>query len=257
MRKFLPWLVLAVAPGCLAAPLKFCYEDAPQAPWTMPDGSGLNLELLRRVAKLTNEQFEFHLRPWKRCVEETRNGQMDGMVGPSDAPSRRVFSVPPLLPDGHANPDKAMYQDRVDLYLRVGSGATWDGKELHNPAGVVIAQRGYHTVELLRERGQKVIDSPKSAEEGLRLLVAGAADVAVLQGKSAYDLLRSDPRFLGKVVLARQPFATFNFYLMVARKTYERDPQRIEEIWGAIPVVRASPEYRKLEAAETRHFDAD
>jgi polar amino acid transport system substrate-binding protein len=39
---------LAQAAG---APLKFCYEDIPQAPWTMPDGTGLNIELLKRAAK--------------------------------------------------------------------------------------------------------------------------------------------------------------------------------------------------------------
>jgi polar amino acid transport system substrate-binding protein len=244
-------------PASWATPLNFCYEDAPQAPWTMPDGSGLNFELLRRAARLTGDQFVFHMRPWKRCMEETRNGQMDGMVGPSDSPERRLYSVPPLLPDGSANPEKAMYQDRVDVYLRVGSGASWDGKELHNPGGVVVAQRGYHIVDMLKERGQRVMDTPKSAEEGLRLLAAGTADVAVLQGRAAAEMVRNDPRFAGRIALARQPFVVFDFYLVVSRKTYEREPHRIEDIWRAIAQVRATPEYRKLEAAEMRPYESD
>ena len=33
-----------------ASPLRFCFEDASQAPWTEPDGSGLALDLLRTAA---------------------------------------------------------------------------------------------------------------------------------------------------------------------------------------------------------------
>jgi polar amino acid transport system substrate-binding protein len=251
-------LALCVLPTvCLAAqvaaaPLNLCFEDVPQAPWTMPDGAGLNIELLKRVARLTGEQFNYIARPWKRCEEETRSGVMDGMIGPSDNPRRRAYSLPPLKPDGTQDPERAMYHDHVGLFLRAGSGASWDGKSLVNPRGYVVAQRGYYTVDMLQALGQKVIDTPKSAEEGLRLLAAGAADVAVLMGRSAEESLRGDPRFHGHIVLARQPFATFDFHLMISRKSFDKDPRRFEAIWNAIATVRATPEYRRLEAAQMR-----
>jgi polar amino acid transport system substrate-binding protein len=236
----------------VAAPLRLCFEDVAQAPWTMPDGRGLNFELLRRVEKLTGEQFVFVARPWKRCMEETRAGLMDGMIGAADSPARREFALPPLLPDGRPDPAKAMYQDQVFVFLRSASVAGWDGVTLFNPSRLVVAQRGYYVADLLRARGYQVLDTAKSAEDGLRTLAAGTADVAVLQGHDIHDLIREDPRFKGRIVVSEKPFVVFDFHLMFGRKSYAAHRQRIERIWNAIPQVRADPAYQKLEAASTR-----
>jgi polar amino acid transport system substrate-binding protein len=222
----------------------------------MPDGSGLNIDLLRQVEKLTGDTFILLARPWKRCMEETRNGTSDGMVGAADSPERRQFSLPPLLPNGSPNPDKAMYQDRVDVFIRTGSGASWNGSVLVNPRAVVVAQRGYFVVDLLRQRGQLVHDNVKSADDGLRMLAAGSADVAVLLGHEAADLVQADARFRGKIEVAKAPFITFPFYLMISRRTYQADPKRIEAIWSAIREVRATADYRKREAFELSRNEA-
>lgn len=254
--RTLPALLLAsatlTASGAQAAPLTFCFEDVAQAPWTMPDGTGLNIELLKRVAKSTGETFIFTSRPWKRCMAEAKSGQVDGLVGAADSPSRRQFSLPPLLANGAPDPDKAMYDDAVNVFTRVGSGASWDGTVLVNPRGVAIAQTGYFVADLLRMRGQLVKDMVKSSEDGLRMLAAGSADVAVLLGQQATELVRNDARFKGRIEVAPQPFIYFSFYLMISRTTYTANPKRIETIWDAIREVRASPEYRALEAHETR-----
>jgi polar amino acid transport system substrate-binding protein len=238
--------------AALAAPLQLCYEDAPQAPWTMPDGTGLNIELLKRVARITGDEFVYYARPWKRCQEETRMGRMDGMIGGADSPDRRAYSLPPLHADGTANADKALYHDHASVFIRMGSGVSWDGRELVNPRGVVAAQRGYYVAEILQQRGQRVLDTVKSVEDGLRMVAAGMTDVAVLQGRAAEDLVRDDPRFKGTIELAKTPYITLPLYLHISRKTYERDPRRIEAIWNAIPVVRATPEFRKMEAEARR-----
>ncbi len=54
--------------------LKFCFEDEVQFPWTKPDGSGLTIELLKRVEERLGERFEFIAKPWKRCQGEVSNG---------------------------------------------------------------------------------------------------------------------------------------------------------------------------------------
>ena len=233
-----------------AAPLRLCYEDVPQPRWTMPGGSGLNIELLKRVEALTGERFVLVRRPWLRCMEETRLGRMDGMIGGADSPDRRAFSVPPLLPDGSPDASKAMYLDNVNLFLRAASGARWDGTTLTNPRGTVVTQRGYFVADLMRERGQKVIDTVKSADEALRLLASGTADVAVLMEHSVGNMLDADPRFRGRIVKSPAPFTVFPFYLLIGRTSYDQDPARIEAVWRAIAAVRATPAYRKLEAAQ-------
>ena len=263
MRTFATSITLLAALACQAAycapaaPLHLCYEDVPQPPWTMPDGSGLNIELLKRVETLTGEQFVLSSRPWLRCMEETRLGRMDGMIGGADSPERRQFSLPPLLPNGSPDAGKAMYVDNVSIFLRAASGAAWDGKELRNPRRTVVTQRGYFVADLMRARGQRVIDNVKSADEALRLLASGTADVAVLMENSVQNMLRDDPRFRGRIVMAPTPFTVFPFYLLIGRASYEKNPARMEAIWSAIAAVRASPDYRKREEAQLRRRASD
>jgi len=110
-------------------------------------------------------------------------------------------------------------------------------------------------VDMLQQRGQKVIDTPKSAEDGLRLLAAGSADVAVLMGRDAENLLREDPRYQGRVVLAKEPYASFDFHLMAGRKSYDKDPKRFEALWNAIAKVRATADYQRLEQSLARQHE--
>ena len=254
--RHLPALLLTSAivlmGNAAAAPLTLCFEDIHQPPWTMPDGSGLNFDLLKRVEKLTGETFKYSARPWKRCMEETRAGLADGMIGAADSPLRRQFSVPPLRDDGTPDPTKAMYGGTTHVFIRVGSNASWDGHAFLNPTGFVIAQRGYFVVELLSQRGQTVKEVVKSTEDGLRMLAAGSADVAVLTGQMSSAMIEADPRFHEKIKLAAQPFVTFPYFLMFNRNVYAANPKRIEAIWSAIRDVRASAEYRALEVQESR-----
>ncbi len=89
----------------------------------------------------------------------------------------------------------------------------------------------------------------KSSEEGLRMVADGIADAAILYGDESERLAYEDPRFAARVVRAPGPYWVTHLFLMVARSTEARDPQRIAAIWRAIGAVRQSPEYQKLEAS--------
>ncbi|WP_374347311.1 substrate-binding periplasmic protein [Chitinimonas sp.] len=239
-------MLLWAAMRAQAAPLHLCFEDVPQPPWTMPDGSGLNISLLKLVEKQLGEQFVFVAKPWKRCLEEVRSGALDGIISAADSPERRSFSVAPTLADGRADPDAALCEDRFNVFLRKAGPGKWDGRLLSSPAHSVVVQTGYIVADLLRQRGVAVNDSVKSAEAGLRLLAEGFADVAVLQGYEAERLVESDPRFAGKIALAAPPYEVLPLYLLISRKTHAANPGRIDAIWAAIRSQKASPAYRSL-----------
>jgi polar amino acid transport system substrate-binding protein len=253
-RSMLAVLLVAFFATALAqaAPLRLCYEDVPQPPWTMPDGTGLNFALLAQVEKLTGEQFALFARPWTRCLQEIKGGLMDGLIGAADTPERRAFVLPPLQADGQANVAAALYTDQALVFTRAGSNASWNGKELVTARRDVVAQRGYMVASVLRQQGMHVIDSVKSAEDGLRLVVAGGADTAVLQGDIAIALARRDPRFKGKVVEAKEPYMTSAYYLVFNRALALREPGRIEAIWQAIASTRSTPDYQKRESEQLR-----
>lgn len=254
IRHLLPALAAACAlagfPGAAGAaparPLVMCYEDVVQRPWTTPSGDGLNFELLRRVEKQLGEQFTYVAKPWRRCLEELRTGAVDAAIGAADAPDRRAYAVYPTLPDGALDPARAVGSDYAHVFLRTAGTASWDGKQLVAPNNEVAVQSGYIVGAVLRERGYRVRELVKSADDGLRMLAAGLFDVAILQGLEASSLARGDPRFQGVVKQAAQPYAVFMLYLPFNRALYTRDPHRIDSVWRAIGTVRQSHEYRQL-----------
>lgn len=244
-------LCLSALPARATVPLRLCFEDVAQAPWTMPDGTGLNLELLHRVAQLTGEHFVFQAKPWSRCIEEVRAGATDAVIGTADTPERRQVGKLPTLPDGQGDASAAVNEESYYVFLRPGSNANWDGKAFGHFQGAIVVPRGYYFVGALKAQGYKVDETIKSAEEGLRLVAEGLADIAILYGEEASTLARSQ-RFRGKVAKAAKPYVTLPFFLMFSHQAYDQNPKRVQAIWDGIRTVRATAEYREQEAQGRR-----
>jgi polar amino acid transport system substrate-binding protein len=235
-----------------AAPLKFCYEDSQQLPWTNSDGKGLIFALLQNVETRLGEQFVSVPRPWKTCQEEVRAGKFDGFFSSAVSNARREYSVFPSFADGSINTEAELYEEEFGVYLRRGASASWNGKELRSATPVVV-QGGYVVGAMVRERGLEIDDTSKTAEDGLALLSQNHADMAILQGANTENLMRSDPRFNAVITKAGTPFIVLSLYLAINKNTYAVDPKRIDAIWNTIAAVRRTPQYVKLLEAAGVH----
>ncbi len=235
-------------------PLHLCYEDVPQGYWTHPNGTGVALDLLRKVESRLGEHFTYAPMPWRRCLEEVRIGTMDAAIGAADVAERREYGVYPTLPDGSVDSKMAIWTDAFNVFYRVDSKVLWDGRQLIVPKGAVMAQRSYAIGNILRDRGFKVVEPAKSVVDSLRFLAVGSVEVAVLQGVDAQWLCANDARFQGLIRQGSAPYAVLPLYLLPARLSYGRDPKRMQAIWSEIRNVRASAEYRKLEEAAARNY---
>jgi polar amino acid transport system substrate-binding protein len=237
-------LLLGLSITAWAAPLRFCYESAPEPPWTMPDGSGAVLDLLRTVADHLHEQFVLLPIPWKRCIEEVRVAEMDGAIGSADIPERRLLGKLPLLADGKADPTAAVYEEYYFVYSRTGSGAGWDGAHLIVPRGGIVIPRGYSIAVELRSQGYKVLESVDRGEDGLRMLRAGMADIAILPSLETHTLALG-ARFRDSITVAPQAWKLLYGYLLVSNASYQQSPARIQAIWNSIRETRRSAESAK------------
>lgn len=246
-RLLLAWACLCWPFYAVAAPLRFCYEDTQQQPWTYPDATGLVFDLLKLAEQTSHEKFEYVALPWKRCIAYVTKGTMDGVVGAVPSPERELFARIPRDKHGKERLEARLYFDHFHIYVRKNSNLQWNGKKFTSLKGVVAAQSGFVVVGLLRAMGVQVDDGIKSAEDGLRLLLSGAIDAAVLQGDQAQLLLKNDPRFQNQIKVMPKPFVSKPLYLMVAKTTYEAQTKRIEAIWHAIQEARATPAYQALE----------
>lgn len=251
MRKYLLTLALLSLPiNAIAATLKICFEDVPQRPWTFPDGSGLNLDLLRLAEKKLHEQFEFHSKPWKRCLEEVRSGQMDAVVGAAETAERSSYAVFPTRDDGQLNSRQALFEDSFDVFIRIGSDVQWNGSNLSfSSAKGVLVQRGYAIVDLLAKQGIVYSDTAASGQDALRQLSAGMFDVSILQSLDPKQLLLADAGLRKKIARFEPSYTVYPFFLMIGKTAYAREPKRIKAIWQTIGEVRASKKYQQMERA--------
>ncbi|WP_137937711.1 hypothetical protein [Chitinivorax sp. B] len=240
---------MAVGHAAPPAPIKICFEDIPQKPWTFPDGTGLNIDLLKMTEAKLDERFVFISKPWKRCLEEARVGAMDAVVGAADIPERRVYGMFPTLPDGQTDTNARLFKDDYLVFVHAGSNITWDGKRFTNLSTPIAIQSGYMVKVKLGKLGVAMNESSKSTLDALRLLEAGIVDAAVTQGTGSLEILRQNERFRSAIAPLPVPFDSVPFYLLISKVTYQRDPQRIQRIWRAIPEVRETPAYQQREAA--------
>ncbi len=260
LHRALACLLLLCAQAANATerlPLKWCFEDAPALPWTLPDGTGLDIELLKRVEKKLGEHFVLTTKPWKRCLEEVRRGGMDGAFGAAYSEERRTYGVFPHRPDGAPDAARAFHVDRFQVFLRKDSQASWDGKQLRAPQKGVLVQRGYVVADMLRAQGLEVHEFTNSAQDALRQLALGMVDVAIIRGMETEHLLRSDARLAALISQPPIPYAVLPMHLFVGTAVYARDPGRIEAIWAAMGVVRHSPAYRAVEAQTLQQLTRD
>nr|WP_315468014.1 transporter substrate-binding domain-containing protein [uncultured Undibacterium sp.] len=236
---------LLVASAQAQTPLKFCFEDTPQSPWTMPDGSGLSIELLKRVEEILGERFEFMAKPWKRCQEEVRLGVLDGYFGAAVSAERLHFSVYPSLDDGTIDLNAALNNVQTRLFMRAQSEVSWDGKKLQHVRQAIVVQRGYLIGSLLQKQGFKIYEVG-NVEEALHRLRKGDADLAILQGMDAVHLSTREPRFKGGIQIHSLPFMELPLYLAVNRSVFKQNPKRIQTIWSTIKSERHSASYQQL-----------
>lgn len=245
-------LVLAgAASSAHAETLRFCYEPIDVPPWRYANGTGLNYELLTRVAKRLDVQLELQALPSKRCIEYLKSNTVHGTIAMSFKPDRLSFGVyPGMAPLGSASaPDPAyrISNDRYMLVRRKGSQLDWDGKNFTHLNGAIGSQVGYSIASQLRDMGVTVDDGSQTLRELLMKLVAGRLAGAAVLGSSHSLLANKDPRLAAQIETLPQPLVEKSYYLVLSHGFATGRTDLANRLYKAIEAVRKSPEYRKLE----------
>ena len=88
---------------------------------TGPEGTpqGVAVDLLNRISKMTGDEFDIQIKPWRRAMEMVRDGKATGLIGPYKSPEREEFLT---YTDTH------IYEDRMVFLSRKGACKTrWNG----------------------------------------------------------------------------------------------------------------------------------
>jgi polar amino acid transport system substrate-binding protein len=209
-----------------------------------PIRPGLTIEMLRMAAELTHVPIELSRTPWERGLYLVETGQRDAIFASSFVEARTRYGVYPMR-DGHPDPRRQLFEQSYRMYVRTGSGVSWDGKTLSNLHAPVGATTGYAVVPVLRAMGMAVEEEP-SHVANLRKLVAGRLDAYAELDTHVPPLLRSDKVEFGNIVALSPPLLTKPYYLMFSKMFYARTPEIAERVWDAIAAVNVSAAYRDL-----------
>ncbi|HRE18462.1 MAG TPA: transporter substrate-binding domain-containing protein [Rhodocyclaceae bacterium] len=248
MKRAWMLLLLSLLPLPLVAEtsLKVCFEGEDVRPWRYKDGSGLNFELLNRVAKRAGVVFVFETTPWRRCFADMQQGQVAGVLGASFKPERTAFGAYP----GGSEPDvrRSVYTDRYVLVRRRGDAVNWDGVQFAHLQGAIAVQNGYSIGGDLKVLGVEIDDGARSAADNLHKLLNGRVPaMAALAGEMA-SLLAADPQLQKQLEILPKPLAEKPYYLILSHQLVKTQPELAERIWRGIESVRQSKEYRRIEA---------
>jgi polar amino acid transport system substrate-binding protein len=225
------------------ASVKLCYDNVDVYPWVVGGNKGLNITHLRMVEQKVGIKFELVSVPWKRCLNDMKQGTVDGAFAASFKPDRLELGV---YPGGGDKPDtsKMMMMDGYTLYKAKGSPVTFDGKTISNLKEAVGAQAGYSIVDQLKAMGVRVDDGTRSADDTLRKLVAGRLSAAALLTLEGDESIKQ-AEFADKVEKVSPPLVEKPYYLIFSKQFYARYKDFANNVWDQIAAVRESPEFKK------------
>ena len=226
------------------AGLTLCQEDADNYPWTTTRGPGYTNHLLDAVGKRLGVSISYVRKPWRRCLLETQQGAVDGVLDIAWMPEREALGAFPMQ-KGKPDVRLRLHDDSYSLFTRVDSKLNWDGKQFNLQAPRIAAQVDYSVVPPLRGLGVQVTESAKGAVDILRLVALGNTDGAALLTREGLYQLSRHPDLARQI--KRSPVPIFNppMYLMVSRTIADKHPAWTQLLWETIASVRESPEFQQ------------
>ena len=226
------------APVCATQNLKLCFESKQVLPWRTVEQSGLNFELLQRVAAKLHLSFDYELFPWKRCLARLKANEVDGVFTVSYSAERREFGAFP------SDERRRMHVARYYLVRKKGSDLEWNGKQFINIDGKIAFQLGYSVGEMLHAQKVDVDETSDSPLTVGRKLIGGRVAGAAMMDSDVSTLMRSP---LGaRLEVLDTPLTEKPYYLMLSNTFVKTRPELAERIWKAIEEVREGKEYGAL-----------
>lgn len=239
-------------PANAAEPVRIFYDVFENPPLIMGNGTvidpakpGLTIEMLRMASEQSHVPITLTRTPWERGLYLLQNGEADAIFASSYVQDRTRYGVYPMK-DGHPDTNRKLFDQSYRLYVRRGSGVSWDGKALTGLRAPVGATTGYAVVPVLRAMGVDVVEEP-SHLANLRELVAGRLDAYAELDTHVRPLLRSDPAQFGSIIELAPPVLSKPYYLMFSKIFYGKTPDIAERFWDAIAVVNDSAAFQDLQ----------
>jgi polar amino acid transport system substrate-binding protein len=223
-----------------AVTLRFAYEVEEVFPYyvgsgmAIPARAGVTPDMINLLPRaLPGLRIEQQRMPWKRCLAQLQNGEIDAVVA-SFKPDRLALGTYPMK---NGQPDTALAMDvrLYYLYKPKGSALNWDGDKLSGLNGAIGAPQGYSIVDDLQKKGVTVEQSRSSGTDFQKMQLNRLAGLATLEVVGDYYVRQFPERGIVKVAV---PLAKKEYYLLLSHQFFQKHPELSAKIWRALTVIR-------------------
>ncbi|WP_137937232.1 transporter substrate-binding domain-containing protein [Chitinivorax sp. B] len=226
------------------AAIKLCTENEDSFPWLLKSRPGLSIIMMQMVEKRLGIKLDIQPLPWKRCMEDVKQGNLDGLFKISFKADRMDMGHYPMAGDKPDN-SKRMLDDSYSLYRLKGGTVEWDGKTIKHADAGIGAQSGFSIVDQLKGMGVKVDDGTRVADDNLRKVLTGRVAAVALQTQEGDASIADRPEFAGKIERVGPALAEKPYFLMLSKPFVAKYGDTAKQVWDAVAAVRESPEYKK------------
>lgn len=203
---------LAVAGDYAFPPYSFVQGDKP---------AGIDVEILQELGRRSGVAFDIRLTPFKRVIESVREGTVDAGMAVLRSGEREGFAIFTGV----------LHSSSYVLFVPRGSPLSFDGldslrgKRIGKVRGFLISE----AFDAEAAAGRILVSETASAEQGLRMLLAGRLDA--LSGQSVVmRYLAREAGWADSLQMLAQPLAPDRpAYLVLSRASALPDKDRLAQ----------------------------
>ncbi|WP_085899628.1 substrate-binding periplasmic protein [Kiloniella majae] len=230
-------------------PFVLCAENQSYPPYFMGEQDtfpkekpGILVEIIAASLKETGFSAQFIRRPWKRCLKLLEQNKVDGIFASIHLKEREFIGRYPYLPvrvsiSNKPDPDRRLRRVTYSLFKKKGSSFDWDGKNFSNMKHSIGAPAGYVVVKKLKDDHSMMANTRHLPAKGLQHVAAGRLDAYIVESTIGKGLIKKHG-LENKLIQIKQPFASYDWYMMISHKFYNTDPQLADKIWTTLGQYR-------------------
>ena len=235
--------LLLAAPLVLAQdPLRICTDNGNWFPYTWIEDErpqGLHIHIVEAALAELGVEYEFQVRPWKRCLLYAQTGEMDVIASASFTKERSRYLFYP--PDAGSGAESKWQITRASyVVVSLASDPYEFNGDLRTLPDPVRAVLGYSIVKDLREAGLRVYQDKNPMTMYRGLLQSGQG--VVVGFEAVADHVTNIPEYRNQLKIHEPPVRSRPYYLPFSRRTGFDETQRML-IWERVARFAGTPDF--------------
>lgn len=223
---------------------RVCLESQNNMPFI--DGSTINgnvqfgshgalPDLLMLAANEVKLELEFISLPWKRCIQELKQGKSDALFAAIWSQGRESWGVFPKVGSDIDN-DLALWFGDYSVYSRIHSDLKWNGTDFSGVENGIGAPFGYIAYQKL-ERLKVLPARNIGANEAFPLLAKGRLDGYVIENTIG-DRYIQEHDLGGDIVKLTPVFMEVHWFIPVSHQWYKDQKALTHRFWKVLAKIR-------------------